>query len=68
MGLTTAGMNHLLGLGVGEALTSFATANAHQGVGGGASATTAFAISQTDLQAPVKRGKPSRVAPGQPTW
>jgi hypothetical protein len=57
MGLTTAGMNHLLGLGVGEALTSFATANAHQGVGGGASATTAFAIAQTDLQGASKTRK-----------
>lgn len=50
IGLTTTGANQLLGLGVGEALTNFATANAYQGVGGGASATTAFAIAQTDLQ------------------
>jgi hypothetical protein len=57
MGLTTAGMNHLLGLGVGEALTTFATANAHIGVGGGAGATTAFAISQTDLQGASKLRK-----------
>ena len=48
MGLTTAGMNHLLGLGVGEALTSFATANSYLGVG---DSSTAFAIAQTDLQA-----------------
>jgi hypothetical protein len=49
MGMTTAGANHLLGLGIGEVLTTFANANAYLGVGGGAGGTTAFAISQTDL-------------------
>ena len=57
MGLTTAGMNQLLGLGVGVALTSFANANAYVGVGGGAGATTAFSISQTDLQGASKTRK-----------
>lgn len=57
MGLTTAGMNHLLGLGIGEALTTFANANAHTGVGGGAGGTTAFAIGQTDLQGASKSRK-----------
>jgi len=50
MGLTTSGAQQMMGLAVGEALTSFATANANQGVGFGAGATTAFAIAQTDLQ------------------
>ena len=50
MGLTTTGAQQMMGLAVGEALTSFATANAFQGVGFGAGATTAFAIAQTDLQ------------------
>lgn len=68
MGITTAGANQLLGLGIGEALTSFANANANVGVGGGAGATTAFAISQTDLQGASKTRKacdatyPSRAA------
>lgn len=57
MGLTTAGVNHLLGLGLGEALTTFANANANLGVGGGAGATTAFAISQTDLMGASKTRK-----------
>lgn len=57
MGLTTAGLNHLLGLGIGESLTTFANASAHIGVGGGASATTAFAIAQTDLQGASKTRK-----------
>jgi len=57
MGLTTAGAQQLMGLGVGEALTSFAAANANQGVGGGAGATTAFAIAQTDLQGASKTRK-----------
>jgi hypothetical protein len=57
MGLTTAGLNHILGLGIGEALTTFANANAYVGVGGGASATTAFAIAQTDLQGASKTRK-----------
>jgi len=57
MGMTTGGAQQLLGLGVGEALTSFATANANQGVGGGAGGTTAFAIAQTDLQGASKARK-----------
>jgi len=68
MGLTTAGVNHLLGLGLGEALTSFANANAHLGVGGGAGGNTAFTIGQSDLQGASKFRKacdasfPSRAA------
>jgi hypothetical protein len=68
MGLTTAGLNHLLGLGIGEVLTTFANANAHVGVGGGAGGTTAFAIGQTDLMGASKTRKacdstfPSRAA------
>lgn len=46
-----------MGLGVGEAITSFATANANQGVGFGAGSTTAFAIGQTDLQGATKPRK-----------
>ena len=68
MGMTTAGANHLLGLGIGEVLTTFANANAYVGVGGGAGATTAFAIAQTDLLGASKLRKqcdatyPSRAA------
>ena len=58
MGITTAGANHMLGMVIAEALTSFANANANLGVGGGASATTAFAIGQTDLQGASKARKP----------
>jgi hypothetical protein len=57
MGLTTSGLNQLLGLGIGEALTSFTNASAFIGVGGGAGATGAFAISQTDLQGASKTRK-----------
>ena len=66
--MTTAGLNHILGLGIGESLTTFANANANTGVGYGAGATTAFAISQTDLQGATKFRKandatfPSRAA------
>ncbi len=66
--MTTAGLNHMLGLAIGEGLTTFANANAYTGVGFGAGATTAFAISQTDLQGASKVRKaqdasyPSRAA------
>jgi len=46
MALTTSGRNHLVGLAVGEALTTFNAANAHLGVGNG---VTAFAAADTDL-------------------
>jgi hypothetical protein len=57
MGMLQSGLNHLLGLGVGEALTNFATANAFLAVGGGAGGTTAYANSQTDLQGASKLRK-----------
>lgn len=56
--MTTAGANQLLALAAGEAVTNFATANCWQGVGGGAGATTAFAITQTDLLGASKARKP----------
>ncbi|HXH79498.1 hypothetical protein [Nocardioides sp.] len=58
MGLTTSGAQQMMGLAVGEALTNFATANAHQGVGFGVGASGAFAIAQTDLQGASKARKP----------
>jgi hypothetical protein len=46
-----------MGLALGESLTTFANANAYVGVGGSTGATTAFAISQTDLQGASKTRK-----------
>lgn len=48
MAMTEAGRNHVAQTLIGEAVTSYANANAHIGVG---DSTTAFAASQTDLQA-----------------
>lgn len=48
--LVTTGVNHMLGLAIGESLTKFDNSNAAIGVGGGTGATTAAAIGQTDLQ------------------
>lgn len=47
----------MLGLAIAESLTSFVNASAYLGVGGGAGGTTAFAISQTDLQGASKTRK-----------
>ena len=57
MGLLQSGMNQMLALAAGEAVTNFATANCWQCVGGGAGATTAFAAGQTDLQGASKARK-----------
>lgn len=57
MPLVTAGVNQLLGIGIGEVLTGFGNANAAIGLGGGAGATTAHAIGQTDLQGASKTRK-----------
>lgn len=46
MALTNAGRDHIATTLIGEAVTSFANANAHIGVG---DSTTAFAATQTDL-------------------
>lgn len=48
MGMTNAYRDYLAQVTIGEAVTSFANANAHTGVG---DSTTAFAAAQTDLQA-----------------
>lgn len=48
MGLTNAFRDHVAADVIGEAITEFNNANAHLGVG---DSTTAFAASQTDLQA-----------------
>lgn len=48
MALTNAGRDHIAQDIVGESVTEFNNANAHLGVG---DSTTAFAASQTDLQA-----------------
>jgi hypothetical protein len=48
MALTNAGRDHIAADIIGEAVTEFNNANAHIGVG---DSTTAFAASQTDLQA-----------------
>lgn len=48
MPLTNAGRNHIAGALIGEALTSFANANAHIGVG---DSTAVFDATHTDLQA-----------------
>lgn len=57
MALMTAGMNQMLGLAIGEAITAFNNANAYLGVGGGTGATTAVANTQTDLQGASKARK-----------
>jgi hypothetical protein len=48
MPVTTAGLNHIAGAIIGEALTAFNAANAHLGVG---DSSTAFSVGQTDLVA-----------------
>jgi hypothetical protein len=48
MPITDAGRNHLVQAGIGAAVTPFNNANSYIGVG---DSTTAFAASQTDLQA-----------------
>ena len=48
MPITDAGRNHLVQAGIGASVTAFNNANAYIGVG---DSTTAFAASQTDLQA-----------------
>src|SRR5574342_934853 len=48
MPLTNAGRDHVAADLIGEAVTSFSNANAHLGVG---DSSTAFAATQTDLQA-----------------
>ena len=48
MAITDAGRNHLVQAGIGAAVTAFNNANSYIGVG---DSTTAFAASQTDLQA-----------------
>src|SRR6187549_1940603 len=48
MSLTNTGRNHITQQIIGEAVTPFNNANAYLGVG---DSTTAFAASQTDLQA-----------------
>lgn len=48
MALTNAGRDHLVQAGIGSAVTAFNNANAHIGVG---DSSTAFAATQTDLQA-----------------
>lgn len=48
MPLTNAGRDHIAADVIGETVTEFNNANAHLGVG---DSTTAFAASQTDLQA-----------------
>lgn len=48
MAITDAMITHIAKTIIGESVTTFAEANAHIGVG---SSTTAFAASQTDLQA-----------------
>lgn len=48
MALTNAGRNHIATTLIGEAVTSFANANANIGVG---DSTTAFDATHTDLQA-----------------
>lgn len=60
--LTTAGANALLTALTGGSITPFSTANAHLGVGDGA---TAEAASQTDLQGTNKYRK--AMDPGYPT-
>lgn len=50
MGLTNAYRDHITKATIGSSVTAFSNANAYIGVGGGASSTTAFAASQTDLQ------------------
>lgn len=47
MSLTTAGINHIAHAIIGDGVTPFNHANARLGVGNG---TTAFSVSQTDLQ------------------
>lgn len=48
MGMTNAYRDYLAQVSIGEAVTSFANANAHIGAG---DSSTAFAATQTDLQA-----------------
>lgn len=48
MPITDAGRNHLVQAGIGGSVTAFNNANSYIGVG---DSTTAFAASQTDLQA-----------------
>ncbi len=57
MPLSTLGLYRMLDLTIGVAVTAFNNANAHIGVGGGAGATTAFAVGQTDLQGASKTRK-----------
>lgn len=54
MPITTAGLTHMVQATIGEAVTSFANANAHLGVGNG---TTAFSAAHTDLQGASKARK-----------
>ena len=63
MGLTQAFRNHLVTAAAGGVVTAFNTANAHIGVGDSA---TAFASSQTDLQAATNKLR-RPMAAGYPT-
>lgn len=54
MPVTTAGLNHIAGAIIGEALTAFNAANCYLGVG---DSTTAFAVGQTDLQAATNKAR-----------
>lgn len=57
MALSAAGRDHIVKAVIGSSLTAFNAANAHLGVGGGAGATTVFAVTQTDLQGASKTRK-----------
>lgn len=54
MPLVNSGLTDLVKAGLGEAITLFNNANSYIGVGGGASSTTAYAATQTDLQGATK--------------
>lgn len=59
MPITTAGLNHLAGAIIGEALTAFNNANAYLGVG---DSTTAFSVGQTALQAATNKLRKAMMA------
>lgn len=55
--MTNAARDHITRAIIGSTVTAFNAANATIGVGGGAGATTAFAVTQTDLQGASKTRK-----------
>lgn len=57
MPFVNAFRDHLATTIIGAAVTVFDNTNAYIGVGGGAGATTAFAVTQTDLQGASKTRK-----------